>query len=403
MVRPAEHPHAPPPTGRLARAREQLALAGVFALLAARYWLSIYPQVTAHLRRTRRRARAICDPTLRGLALASLEKRSNLEGAAAFAALVPRATRKNALRALLSFQSIYNYADVLAEQPAAGTLAAARHAHLPLALALGAPATPAILGPTGPCTADAEYLGELLACAQQAIDALPSAALARERMLQSARDIAEFQAHSRPSAAPDELQGWASALPPRAPQMSWSETAAACGSSLTVHALIAAAGTPRLDEATVERLNHAYGGPIGALHSMLDSLIDQDEDSLSGQPSLIALYPGTRQATQAMGDMAEDAMRAARSLPQGRRHAVLLAAMAGLYLSDPRAHTSHAAPIAAAVRARIGLLLGPAMAVFAIQRRTSRHITPRRKRPTNALLADCGEPERPARACARTG
>jgi tetraprenyl-beta-curcumene synthase len=220
-------------------------------------------------------------------------------------------------------------------------------------------------------------------------------------MLASARDIAEFQAHSRPAAAPDELERWASALAPRAPRLSWWETAAACGSSLTVHALIAAASTPRLDHTAVERLDQAYGAQIGALHSMLDSLIDEEEDMLIGQPSLIRLYPGSHTATRAMGDLVEEAMRAARSLPQGRRHTVLLAAMASLYLSDPRARSSRAAPVATAVRARIGWLARPAMAVFAAQRLSSRHVTPRAKRRTNAPAAKSPDPEQPADPCAR--
>ncbi|MDQ6810525.1 MAG: DUF2600 family protein, partial [Actinomycetota bacterium] len=296
--------------GGLARVRERLALAVVFALLAARYWLTIYPHVISHVHRARLRARLIPDPSLRRLVLSSLAKRSNLEGAAAFAALVPRASRLSALRALLAFQSIYNYADVLAEQPDAETFAAARRAHLPLACALGHGPSITTLYLRGPWVADTGYMGELVTRCRQAIAALPSAEIVGERALSSAEGIADFQAHSRPAAAPDELELWAGALTPRAPGMSWWETAAACGSSLTVHALIAAAGTPRLDDTAVERLYHAYGAQIGALHSMLDSLIDQDEDALLGQPSLIALYPTAQAAAEAMREMAREAMRA---------------------------------------------------------------------------------------------
>jgi hypothetical protein len=188
--------------------------------------------------------------------------------------------------------------------------------------------------------------------------------------------------------------------------MSWWETAAACGSSLTVHALIAAASTPRLDDRTVERLDTAYGGPIGALHSMLDSLIDQDEDAQIGQPSLIALYPSRQAAAQAMGEMARDARRAARALPHARRHAVLLAAMASLYLSDPQADRPQAAAVATAARSGIGALARPALAVFALRRLGARRTTPRVRARAGAHDARAGEraePEQPAGACARAG
>jgi tetraprenyl-beta-curcumene synthase len=389
--------------GMLARMRERLALTAAFALLAARYWLTVYPGVIAHMRRSHARASTIADPALRALVLQSLAKRSNLEGAAAFAALAPRATRGSALRALLAFQSIYNYADVLGEQPTADSLAAVRYAHVPLAHALGLRAPTASLQLEGPWAGDNGYLDELLTRCQESIAALPSAAIIRESALARASDIAEFQAHSSPAAAPDELERWVSTLPPRAPQMSWSETAAACGSSLAVHALIAAASTPSLDETTVVRLSHAYGAQIGALHSMLDSLIDQDEDARLGQPSLIGLYPTPQAAAESMGDMAHDAMLAARSLPRGRHHAVLLAGMASLYLSDPQAREPRAAPVTAAVRAGIGGLATPAMVVFALWRLTGRPPTARTKATVrvHAAHVDPTDPERPAGACAR--
>jgi tetraprenyl-beta-curcumene synthase len=390
---------APP---RLGRVRERPALAAVFVLLAARYWLTVYPHVSAHLRRARARARSIPYPTLRELVLASLDKRSNIEGAAAFAVLAPRATRRSALRALLAFQTIYNYADVLAEQPDEQSRADARRAHLPLAYALGAGPPIASLYAGGPWMRDTGYLAEQITRCRQAIAELPSGETVRESALRSAADIAEFQAHSRPAATPAELEHWARSHPPRAPSMSWWETSAACGSSLAVHALIAAAASPGLQQPDVQRLVEVYGGPVGALHSMLDSLIDQDEDAILGQPSLIGLYPSALAATRAMGAMANTARCAARALPQGCRHAVLLGAMAALYLSDPQARSARAAPLAAAVRAGIGRLATPAMVVFAVRR-----LAARRTRPTGiprAVQQSAGaERERAPGACPRAG
>jgi tetraprenyl-beta-curcumene synthase len=401
---------APPPqaaratrTGTVARARERIALAAAFARLAVRYWLTVYPHVIAHMHRARRRARSIPDPALRGIVLASLAKRSNIEGAAAFAALVPRRTRATALKALLAFQSIYNYADVLAEQPTIQSVADAHRAHMPLACALGAGPPIADLYACGEWTKDTGYLADLIVRCRSALAELPGAALVRASLLSSARDIAEFQAHSRPAAEPGELERWARGLPPRAPRISWWESAAACGSSLAVHALIAAAAERSLDERTVRRLIAAYGGPVGALHSLLDSLIDQDEDALLGQPSLIALYPSAQAAAHAMGEMADSAMLAGRALPHGRRHAVLVAAMSSLYLSDPQARTPRAAPMAASARAGIGALATPAMGVFALRRLTAPRGMQRASARARAYSAraEPAEPEQPADVCAR--
>ncbi len=363
-----------------------------------RYWLSIYPRVVLHVHRARAHAHAIADPASRHHVLCSLSKRANLEGAAAFAALAPRATRRAALEALLAFQSIYNYLDVLAEQPAAETLADVRYAHRPLACALGDGPRITTLYLRGPWVRDTGYLADLVLRCRRALAKLPSAPIVREAALASAADIAEFQAHTRPTAAPGELERWAQALSPRAPGMGWWETVAACGSSLTVHALIAAAATPRLDRASVESLEHAYGAYTSALHSMLDSLIDQDEDTRLGQPSLIALYASRQIAAEAMGEMARDAMCAVGALPHARRHAVLVAGMASMYLTAPPARMPPAAPIAAAVRAGIGALARPAMALFALRRLGVRRTAskPRAGGRTQTSRAECAGPEQPS-------
>jgi tetraprenyl-beta-curcumene synthase len=380
--------------------RERLSLAATFLALALRYWLSIHPRVLAHLRRARARAREIPDPQLRELALAALDKRANLEGAGAFAALAPRRTRAAALRALLAFQSIYNHADMLAEQPAADPTASAARLHLALVLALACRERLPDFHAHCALAQDGGYLERQVCECQDALAALPSIALVRHRALAAAANIREFQAYSSAApAAPARLKCWARTLAPGAERMHWCETAAAAGSSLAVLALIVAAATPALEQLTPERLHAAYAGSIGALHSMLDSLLDEQEDAAIGQPSLIGLYPSRSAAGEAMGALAARAMAAARALPHGRRHAVLVASMASLYISDPHAAAPPAAPIARAVRAGIGPPARPALAVFAIRRLVA--VRSRRRRPA-AAISPAGDPvesDSAARAC----
>jgi len=77
-MRPVEHGFA-----------QRLALAGTFVCAALRYWLLVFPRTCIELRRWRRRAAQISDPLLRRAALVALGKRANIEGAAAFAAVMP--------------------------------------------------------------------------------------------------------------------------------------------------------------------------------------------------------------------------------------------------------------------------------------------------------------------------
>ncbi|MBA3809855.1 MAG: DUF2600 family protein, partial [Solirubrobacterales bacterium] len=310
------------------RARSRSRLATTFALLAARYWLTVFPLLAVELRRLRARAREIRDPELRGVALEALAKRSNLEGAAAFAALTPLRSRAASTRALLAFQSIYNYADALAEHPSPACRDAARSAHAALTLAL---TTRSGLQDSAQHGGDSDYLLPQIERCRRALDTLPAYDHASPAALCAASRICSFQTQTSPPAA--GLEAWARSLVIPTPAASWWESAGAAGSSLAVHALISAAATPGLDAETVEALTGAYGGAIGALHSLLDSLIDQDEDAASGQPSLIGLYHSSAAAAHGMGNLASRALAAAMTLPQSRRHAVLVASMASMYLS----------------------------------------------------------------------
>src|SRR6516164_6786748 len=85
---------------------------------AAQYWFGIFPRVRREARRWRERAVQIPDPVLRGHALEALEtKRTNLDGAAAFALLAPRRYRGPAVRAEVVFALLSDYLDTLSEQP----------------------------------------------------------------------------------------------------------------------------------------------------------------------------------------------------------------------------------------------------------------------------------------------
>ena len=96
---------------------DRLAFAGTFSAAARRYWLGVFPHVRREVSRWRERAAEIPDSALRRLALQAQGKQGNVEGAAAFAAFAPRSERAALVRAVVAFQSAFDYLDVLAEQP----------------------------------------------------------------------------------------------------------------------------------------------------------------------------------------------------------------------------------------------------------------------------------------------
>jgi tetraprenyl-beta-curcumene synthase len=345
----------------------RLSLFGAFALAALRYWLTVFPRVALELRHWRRSAERIADPAARQLALDSLAKRSNMEGAAAFAAFVPLRRRTGVIRALVAFQAIYNYADVLAEQPSDDPVGNARRLHQTLLHALD---------PGGECPARgvddsvpiaADYLKEMTDACETATWGLPSFGTVSTAACRAAERIVAFQSLSLDR--PGELEAWAALQGPETAGLAWWEVAAAAGSSLAVLALIAAAAAPRLQAQDVAGIEAAYFPSIGALHSLLDSLVDEAEDAETGQLRLLDCYPSRRHAVEGVERLTKDALTAVRELSgPGHQHELLLTAMACSYLSAPEASATGADAVRRAARASLGPSASAMLRVFALRR-----------------------------------
>lgn len=323
---------------------------------------------------------------LRYLALAALsEKRGNIEGAAAFAAFAPMDKRGRVIRALSAFQAAYNLLDMLGEQPSADPVRDGERLHSALLFALGCPAPRAIADEPDPGVQaldwyehhpqreDGGYLNELLAECRAAFASLPHYAAAAPAARAAAERIVAFQSLNLSEAQGDHkgLEQWAQRATPPGAGLQWWETAAAAGSSLGVHALIACAADAELSVDQANTLERAYFPWIGGLHSLLDNLIDKHEDEAAGHRSLVEYY-GSERAAQRMRWMAEQATLLAHELPHSRRHTVMLAAMIGNYLATPEAHSPQLEPVSQAVLSTTGTLARPTMLVFELRRLPTR-------------------------------
>lgn len=357
---------------------DRLRLTGAFAGAARRYWVDVFPAVRRERSRWRQRAAEIPDPLLRTLALAAEDDGGNVEGAAAFAAFVPRSQRGAVVRALVAYQSGYNYLDRLAEQPSAKPVAGARGLHQALLDALEGSVGPEWSAGTEspdyyadyPRREDGGYLAALVRECRTALATLPSYAAVAPAARTATERIVEFQSLnlSEAQGEHDAFARWAAGETPPEIALQWWETAAAGGSSLGVYALIAAAAEPNLDPREIAAIERAYFPWIGALHSLLDHLVDRSEDAASAQRNLLDYYASPAEAVTRIQMLAERAAGAARALPRGRAHTIVLAGMSANYLSEPGASAPEAAPIARDIRAAIGGLVGPALLVFKARR-----------------------------------
>jgi tetraprenyl-beta-curcumene synthase len=343
-----------------------------FVCAARRYWLSVFPRVAREVHRRRVLAMRIPDSALRGFALQALErKRGNLEGAAAFATLVPRASRPAVVSALVACQAICDYLDLLSEQPNRDPIANGYRLHEALVVATtrGEPHRDYYAHYSH--DDDDGYLRTLVDGARAALSALPSLPSIVDPLGQAAERIAVYQSlnHGDANGSHEPFERWATQTTTAHAGLRPWETAAGAGSTLAVFALIASAADPRLRRSVVHEIENAYFPWIGSLHSLLDSLVDYDEDVATEGRALVGHYPSPHDAANRMGMIAGEAMDRAAALPGGRRHALIVAAMTSFYLCELHGSRSpHAQLVSPSVLDAIGGLAVPTMAILSARR-----------------------------------
>ncbi len=356
------------------REREHLMGKLVLGMTVLRYLTGILPLVRRELAYWQARAHEIPNPVLRADAIAGLSKRGNLEGAALFAVLAPRSHRRETVRALVAFQAAYNYLDTIAEKASTDPVANGRQLHLSLLVALDPDAGQPDYYALHPQRDDGGFLEALADTCRTALAKFPSYAAVSATCSAAGARIVAFQSLNltERQGGHEGLERWARDQAPKGSGLDWWQAAAAEGSSLAVHALIATAANPGVRHQDAEAIDAAYFPWICGLHSLLDSLVDVAEDEHAGQRNLLSYHASTGQAAFGMGFLAQRATNACRHLPSELQHRVILNAMIGYYLSSPEASTPYARDISGSVAGTVGPLLPPALALFKVRRALTR-------------------------------
>ena len=318
----------------------------------ARYLLTVPPQVTRELRRWRAGARRDPRPDAsRATRCGALRKRGNIEGAALFAMLAPGRWRRQ------SRPRARRLPDRL-QLPRRSLRAAER-----------GPTSPTPTSCTRRCSSRCipTRRARRLLRAQPAArrrrlprtrsstraaprsPTLPSLRRASRRRCvrggRADRRLPERSTSPSRRAATTALERWARERHAR------GQRAAPGGrprrrpaAPLAVHALIAAAADPAPDAAEARAIDGAYFPWVGALHSLLDSLVDREEDARAraAQPARLLRAPRRtpRSARRARRRAPQRDRAPARSAPA---HRVILTAMCSYYLSAPQCHTRRGA------------------------------------------------------------
>jgi tetraprenyl-beta-curcumene synthase len=359
--------HVPVDRLLLARASSALLLAN------ARYWPAVAPRVRAQLRRWEGAARAIPDPFLRELALGKLaDERFNVEVAATLATLAPRAHRGIVVEAIVALQVLYDYLDVLGEQPSADPLRDGERLLRTFTDAVAVGATAPRKTVEKPLFDDGVYRDELARAVVVAIARLPKHNAIVPVAQAAAARCAEAQIlnHAAPSLGTAPAEEWAIVKAHGTP-FGWQELlAGASASVLSIHALIAAAADPDTTPEGANAIDAAYLS-IGAL-TMLDSVVDYDDDLASGQQGYLQYYDDPNRLSERLAWIAREATARARALPHAAHHLMTLAGVGAYYLSSPGARTDFARPITGRVHDELRPLITPILALMRAWRATKR-------------------------------
>jgi tetraprenyl-beta-curcumene synthase len=333
------------------------------------YWLTIYPRARLEIRRWAARAGQIPDPTLRAQALFKLtHERLNPEAAAFFAVLAPRRRRATLVRLMVCFQIAYDYLDAINEEPDTAVLRNGLQLHRALTDAVSARSSGCDYYRYHPQREDGGYLVDLVHACQDALRALPSASAIESLLIHAAERCGEAQSrnHAMLVEGDGQLIDWASSQRETNGYL-WWELAAAGISCLALHALFAAAAcATTLEEAG--RIDMAYFPSVCAISALLDSLVDQSDDSAGTNHSFVAHYETSTLAARRFAAITSEARTLSGVLTDHHRHGVILAGIASFYLSAPGASSELALPVASRTLDCLGRSSAPILAVMRLRR-----------------------------------
>jgi tetraprenyl-beta-curcumene synthase len=375
MSSPLTHTAAPaiPAPRSAARRASGLMLtartAAALLLANIRYWLTVAPRVGSQLDRWQAAARAIPDSGLREVALAKLvDERFNVEVAATLATLAPKPHRDTVVEAIVALQVLYDYLDVLGEQPNSDGERLFRAFTDAVAVGAAVPSEPIEM----PVLGDVGYIDHLSHTVIVALTSLPACnAIAQVAQAAAMRCAgAQILNHAEPTTGTAPLEQWASAQAEawtseeeQGTAFGWQEfLAGASASVLSIHALITAAADPGTRYEDAVAIDAAYLS-IGAL-TMLDSVVDYQDDLDEGRPGYVQYYDDLGLLASRLTFVSRDARARAGLAPHAAHHTMTLVGVAAYYLSDPRARSDFARPILAGVHDELRPLIIPTLALM---------------------------------------
>lgn len=304
------------------------------AALAVRFLTAVVPKAAAALRKLNKRARAIPDPAIRREALSSLRHKAfHVHGGCVFATFLEPAAATRFVELVATYETAVDYLDNLCDRIGTADEADFRALHESLidAITPDAPLRNYFRHRAGD---DGGYLAELVVRSQASFGGLPAYDAVRASVKDVTERYCELQAlkHLAPGERERRCEAAFSSV---APDLTWWEAAAGCGSTMSTFALTYAAATPSISVTREKAIFAAYFPYFTALHILLDYLVDQEEDRAHGELNFVARYTDADAAREGIVRIARETDARVQSLEDSEVHRFALRAMCGYYCTRP--------------------------------------------------------------------
>jgi tetraprenyl-beta-curcumene synthase len=291
--------------------------------------------VACEVSRWRSLATVIPDAPIRNDALSALDsKRGQADGAALLWTL-PQARNLSLLGVLVAYQIAWDFLDSVNERGAAAGQANGRRLHLALIEALDRGSSISDYYFHHPWREDGGYLRTLVEACREGCASLPSFARVRELVVQEAirAQVLGINHELDPARRDAALREWAAREFPAEHEATWFELTGSASAGLTIFALLALASESGCADTDIAQVRSAYFPWISTTATMLDSYVDQVEDAANGDHRYVAHYATPDHAARRIRELIERCFEETQALPNGERHAVIVACMVAMYLS----------------------------------------------------------------------
>ncbi len=307
--------------------------------LIARYVLNVFPKVDSELKIWRSVCQNAKDDLLAKQALESIRhKKFHAQGGSVYA-LYPKVNLPDAVKFIVSFQTISDYLDNLCDRSGVFNEASFRKLHLAMTDAIDPEAQIHDYYIMYPFKKDNGYLRSLVEECRSQILKLPSYHLVKNAIKKYVELYTDLQSlkHLQKEVREQKLTNWSKNYISQYKDITQWEFCAATGSTLGIFVLYAAASDPNLTKEEVGSIESAYFPWVCGLHILLDYFIDMSEDKEMGDLNFVHYYENLKHCEERLSLFIQRSFECCSVLRYPEFHMTVIKGLLSMYLSDPKA------------------------------------------------------------------